>query len=104
MSKLCDNCHNLMEVNTLHGYLQFVCRACDTYKKATPEDSLRFAEDSKSSSQLSAVLLNKAQYDPANPLVKISCPKCKHQLARQIRTKKEMILINTCMKCSNHWI
>lgn len=104
MTKLCKKCHNLMEVNTAHGDLQFICQSCETYQKAEPEDSLRYTEDNQSSSHLSAMLLRKAKYDKANPIVQTKCPKCKYHLARQIRADKKMILINTCMKCTYNWI
>lgn len=104
MSKFCDDCNNLMEITNSNNYLNFICKSCEIVKKIEPEDTLRYAESKKNTSQLSSILLRKAVHDRTNPIKKNKCPKCKYDLAKQIRTKNEMILINICLKCEHNWI
>jgi DNA-directed RNA polymerase subunit M/transcription elongation factor TFIIS len=104
MKYFCDNCFNLLEVNTANELLTFKCLSCFTTYNSEPDDSLRYEESNTGSLIIFNKILSKAARDPVNLKAKVTCPKCKHNIAKRVRLGEEMRLINICEKCSFQWI
>jgi DNA-directed RNA polymerase subunit M/transcription elongation factor TFIIS len=104
MKHFCDNCNNLLEVNTSNDELTFKCRTCYATYKSEPDDSLRYEETQSGNLFLFQTILNNAMNDPVNIKAHVTCPKCKHNIAKRVRLGTELRLINICEKCGFQWI
>jgi len=104
MKYFCDNCNNLLEINTSNDELTFKCRTCFASYKSEPDDSLRYEETQSGNLILFQTILNKAADDPVNPKSFVKCPKCKHNISKYVRLGNEMRLINICESCGFQWI
>ena len=100
----CKYCNNLLSVNTIDDTLKFECNSCHTKYDATDEDSLRYEDTRGGNIMIFNKILQTASKDPINPKVYKKCPKCRYELAKQVRLGDEMKLINTCLKCNHQWI
>lgn len=104
MKYFCDNCNNLLSVNTHNESLTFKCLTCYAVYKSDPDDSLRYEETTEGNLIIFQTILNNAKKDPLNIKERISCPKCKHYITKQVRLGNELRLINICEKCGFQWI
>jgi DNA-directed RNA polymerase subunit M/transcription elongation factor TFIIS len=104
MKYFCDNCKNLLDVSTTNDELTFKCMTCYTSYKSEPDDSLRYEETQGGNLILFQTILNEAVNDPVNLKEHVTCPKCKHGIAKSVRLGKELRLINICEKCKVQWI
>ena len=100
----CDNCNNLLEVNTANDQLTFQCRTCLASYKSEPDDSLRYEETDGGNLMIFQTILNKAKDDPVSSKAKVNCPKCKNGIAKPVRLGDELRLINVCEDCGFQWI
>jgi DNA-directed RNA polymerase subunit M/transcription elongation factor TFIIS len=104
MKYFCDNCNNLLCVNTHNDELTFKCLTCFTTYKSEPDDSLRYEETTGGNLIIFQTILNNAKNDPLNIKEYIPCPKCKHHITKQVRLGNELRLINVCESCGFQWI
>ena len=104
MKYFCDNCNNLLEVNTVNNELTFNCMSCFTTYKSEDDDSLRYEETSGGNLVIFQTILNKAVKDPVTLREFVNCPKCKHNKAKRVRLGNELRLINICENCNFQWI
>jgi DNA-directed RNA polymerase subunit M/transcription elongation factor TFIIS len=104
MKYFCNNCNNLLDINTANDVLSFKCLSCYTLYDADDDDTLRY-EDSKSGNLIIFnKILSKAVRDPANIKANVTCPKCNNTIAKRVRLGKELRLINICTSCTFQWI
>jgi DNA-directed RNA polymerase subunit M/transcription elongation factor TFIIS len=104
MKYFCDNCNNLLDINTNNDELTFKCMTCFTTYKSEPDDSLRYEETQSGNLIIFQTILNEAVNDSANLKEYVTCPKCKHNLAKSVRLGSELRLIHICIKCEFQWI
>lgn len=104
MKYFCDNCYNLLGVNTANDELIFKCHTCFAVYKSTDDDTLRYEETNEGNLVIFQTILNNAKNDPVNIKEYVSCPKCKNNIAKQVRLGDEMRLINICEKCGFQWV
>ena len=104
MKYFCDNCHNLMDINTTYDELTFKCLTCYAVYKSEDDDSLRYEETQGGNLIIFQTILNKAMKDPVNLKAHVTCPKCKYHMAKRVRLGTELRLINICEECGFQWI
>ena len=104
MKNFCDNCHNLLDVNTKNDILTFKCLTCYAVYKSEDDDSLRYKETQGGNLVIFQTILNKAKNDPLNLKTYTACPKCKNNISKVVRLGNEMRLINICEECGFQWI
>ncbi len=104
MPLFCDLCSNLLVVSTTSDTFHFKCLNCEKNFEPNDTDSLRYEETNTSNYNIYKTLLKNAGDDPINPKIKCTCPKCSHNMAKQIRLGEEMRIINTCIKCKHSWL
>ena len=99
MKQFCDNCRNLLIVDTQNDKLSFICINCHYSYESECDDTLRYEETDSGNMAIFNTLLYNAKKDPLNIKEKIKCPKCKHHISKNIRIGNELRLIHTCEKC-----
>lgn len=106
MKYFCDNCHNLLYVNTSNNILTFNCMMCYSVYSSENDDSLRYEETQSGNLVIFKTILNNARKDPVNLKAHVTCPKCKYHTAKRVRLGAEMRLINICEddKCGFQWL
>jgi len=104
MKYFCDNCHNLLDINTTNDELTFKCLTCYAVYKSEDDDSLRYEETQGGNLIIFQTILNKAMKDPVNLKAHVTCPKCKYHTAKRVRLGTELRLINICEECGFQWI
>jgi DNA-directed RNA polymerase subunit M/transcription elongation factor TFIIS len=104
MKYFCDNCNNLLDINTTNDTLSFKCLTCYATYKSEDNDSLRYEETDGGNLIIFQTILNKAVDDPVSLKAYTSCPKCKHNIAKRVRLGTELRLINICEGCKFQWI
>ena len=104
MKNFCDNCQNLLCINTKNNELTFNCQTCLTSYKSEDDDTLRYEETKNSNLIMFHTILNESVNDDATLKEFITCPKCKHNIAKSVRLGTELRLIHICTKCSFQWI
>jgi len=104
MKYFCDNCCNLLDVNTANDTLVYKCHTCFSVYKSSDDDSLRYEETQGGNLIIFQTILSNAKNDPVNIKEHVDCPKCKNDVAKRVRLGKELRLINICDKCSFQWI
>lgn len=104
MKHFCDNCHNLLDINTTNDELTFKCLTCYVVYKSEDDDSLRYEETQGGNLIIFQTILNKAMKDPVNLKAHVACPKCKYHTAKRVRLGTELRLINICEECGFQWI
>lgn len=104
MKYFCENCNNLLDVNTNNDELTFKCLTCYSTYKSENDDSLRYEETKGGNLIIFQTILNNAKKDPLNIKEFLSCPKCKHHIAKHVRLGDELRLINVCENCGFQWI
>ena len=104
MKTFCEYCKNLLDVDTKNNTLQFVCMTCQTIYDSSPDDTLRYEEAKDSNLMIFQTIISNARKDPMSIKEKVTCPKCKHGIAKQVRLGEEMRLINICEKCGFQWV
>jgi DNA-directed RNA polymerase subunit M/transcription elongation factor TFIIS len=104
MKYFCDNCNNLLDINTSNDNLTFKCLTCLTTYKSEDDDSLRYEETHGGNLIIFQTILNKAMNDPVNLKAHVTCPKCKYHTAKRVRLGTELRLINICEDCGFQWI
>lgn len=104
MKNFCDNCQNLLYIDTKNNELKFNCRTCLASYKSEDDDTLRYEETKNSNLIMFHTILNEAINDDATLKEFINCPKCKHNIAKSVRLGTELRLIHICIKCSFQWV
>ena len=104
MKYFCDNCNNLLDINTTNDELTFKCLTCFASYKSEADDSLRYEETKGGNLVIFQTILNKAMNDPVNLKAYVTCHKCKHNIAKSVRLGDELRLINICESCGFQWI
>ena len=104
MKLFCDICDNLLYVSTNNNVLHFRCNTCHLSYKSTDDDTLRYEETNDKNLVIFNKILDKATKDPVNIKVYKNCPKCKHNIATNVRIGKDLSLINICQKCEFQWV
>lgn len=106
MKYFCDRCNNLLSVTTTNDELLYRCMPCYATYKSDDDDTLRYEETTGGNLIIFQTILKQAAKDPVNLKEHVSCPKCKHNIAKQVRLGSEMRLINICdnPKCKFQWI
>ena len=104
MKYFCDNCCNLLGVNTANDELVFKCQTCFAVYKSSADDSLRYEETKDGNLIIFQTILTNAKNDPVNIKEYVNCPKCKNDIAKRVRLGNELRLINVCEKCGFQWI
>lgn len=104
MKYFCDNCNNLLDINTNNDELTFKCMTCYTVYKSEADDSMRYEETTGGNLIIFQTILNEAVNDPASLKERITCPKCKNCMAKTARLGSELRLIYICEKCKFQWI
>jgi DNA-directed RNA polymerase subunit M/transcription elongation factor TFIIS len=77
---------------------------CYTVYKSEADDTLRYEETTGGNLIIFQTILNEAVNDPVNIKERITCPKCKHGIAKTVRLGGELRLIYICEKCKFQWI
>lgn len=98
----CDVCYNLLEEQTTADTFSFKCGKCETTKKPTDEDSLRYEDATGTDFTIFRSILNNAGRDNMNPKAIRQC-ECGYNRVRQVRLGENMQIINTCIKCNAQW-
>ena len=104
MKYFCDRCKNLLDVLTANDKLIYKCQTCYTVYNSEDDDSLRYEETQGGDLDLFRTILANAKDDPVNLKARITCPKCKHHIAKCVRLGKELKLINVCEECDFRWM
>lgn len=104
MKYFCDNCNTLLDISTINDELTFKCLTCFTTYKSEADDSLRYEETQSGNLIIFQTILNEAVNDSANIKERVTCPKCKNNLAKSVRLGNELRLIHICIKCKFQWI
>jgi DNA-directed RNA polymerase subunit M/transcription elongation factor TFIIS len=104
MKNFCDNCNNLLDINTTNDKLTFKCMTCYSEYKSEANDTLRWEETKGGNLLVFKTILNEAVNDSVNLKEYVPCPKCNHNLAKSVRLGSELRLIHICMKCKFQWI
>ena len=104
MDLFCPNCGTLLNVITDVKKFLFKCPNCESLIEPNPENYLRYEDDKGTDLSKFRLILLTAADDPVNPKVEKICPKCSHNLARQVRLGEEKKLINACIKCKFRWV
>jgi DNA-directed RNA polymerase subunit M/transcription elongation factor TFIIS len=102
-NKFCKVCNNLLGTIIKDNKLMFECYMCVSTYDADPNDSVRYYEDKCVDLELFVNILKVAHRDPANPKAYRDCPKCKHNVCRQVEIGNDMSLYNACIKCQYKW-
>ena len=100
----CDKCKNLLNVNTTNGVLTFKCMTCFSIYDSTDDDTLRYEETKGSNIVLFQTILNNSVNDDTVLKSFSKCPKCKHNISKDVRLGNELRLIHNCEKCKFQWI
>lgn len=103
----CKKCNNLLITSIAKNTneLQFFCNLCKQPYNANKDDSLRYM--SSKGSEISSIynnLIEHADEDPVTPKIYANCPKCKYNIAKQVRLGKEMKILHICIKCKHKWL
>lgn len=106
MTSFCPVCRNLLFINPQLDDLTFECRSCKTSIRGTPEDTLRYEEIEGSDITIYSKLLQKFADDPAGHKVRKPCPKCGHDIAKNVVLGPDMRNIYMCLEpsCRHQWV
>ena len=104
MKLFCDICQNLLETDTSNDILEFKCPKCFSSYPSEIDDSLRYEETRGGNLAIFQTILKNAGKDEASLKAYVDCPKCKNNIAKQVRLGKELRLINICEKCDFQWL
>lgn len=102
MVKFCDQCKNLLVIESTSDRYYFKCNKCLIETEPDADDTLLYEETNHVDSVTYEQLIHTASKDPMNPKAYVTCPKCSHNIARQIRLN--MRLINFCIECNHSWL
>ena len=100
----CPLCQNLLFINTQSDELKFVCRACHTSIVGSETDTLRYEEIEGEDITIYNKMLKKIADDPVSHKVRKPCPKCAHDIARDVTLGNDMRTIYICTKCKHQWV
>ena len=106
MKYFCDHCNNLLSATTTNDELMYMCMTCYASYNSNDDDTLRYEETTGGNLIIFQTILKQASGDPVNLKEYVTCPKCKHKIAKRVRLGAEMRLINVCdnSKCRFQWI
>ena len=99
----CEKCLNRLDLKIDSELLYFRCYSCNINYKANNDDSLIYEEVKGDPLSKFNNVLNKLSEDPLNPKVRVKCPSCGYNIARQVRIGDDMKLVNGCIKCKHQW-
>lgn len=102
-SLFCKKCENLLTNITTADKFYFKCMLCYSEYEPEPKDTLRYVEKGGTNIFTYDTILLLGAKDPVNPKAYKTCPKCKHEICKQVRLISDMKLINICIKCNNKW-
>ena len=82
--------------------ITYICVKCGTSIKGDDSDRNRTIGGQVDVKKIRHLMLMKfAEVDPANPKIKVDCPKCKHHLAVYVEEEQTKKIWTKCCKCGN---
>ena len=101
--RFCNNCQNLLILQTTDIKIYFICSYCKNETDATDEDTLLSYSSIHSNeilNQKNAILT--AADDPVNMRTEEDCPHCKKKtIHAHTRLNNNLKLILSCVECRN---
>jgi len=101
--KFCDDCKNLLNINTNNNVITFICKSCFKEFQSTDDDTLMLSVDLKESKTFYnyKTFIKLAGGDNLSPSVYKDCinKDCDEKIIKMITINEEMSIVYICPKC-----